>query len=340
MKKNVALIYAFLLLTLPAFAQGPAKPKFKIVGYYQLKAIPTTDLSTIPFDKLTHINLSFMNPDTLGNFKEDYSYVMPFIQAAHAKGVKVLPSICGGGSHPYYHFLLKDENRSQFIKNLVDVAVKYGFDGVDVDIERRDIDENYEKFATELSAALHAKKLLSTTAIAILFKESLTAKALAQYDFVNIMSYDRTSPNQPDNPGPHSLYAHAAYDLEYFHEVMKLPKEKMILGVGFYGYGFGPDLKTPGITMNYNQLITNFPGAEFANQWYLPGGKIIYYDGIPGVKQKTQLAKQEAGGMMFWQLTGDAKGKKSLLNAIYEEAYDKEATYKKETLRKERANKK
>lgn len=323
MKKICCLICAFILLGLSVSAQRFDKSNFKIVGYYQLRAIATTDLSTFPFDKMTHINLSFMNPDTLGNFTQDYSYVIPFIKAAHVKGVKVLPSICGGGSHPYYHFLLKDENRAQFVKNLVDMVLKYGFDGIDVDIERRDIDENYEKFATDLSAALHAKRLFSTTAIAILFKESLTPEALAQYDIVNIMSYDRTSPNRPENPGPHSLYAHAEYDLEYFHEVMKLPEEKMTLGVGFYGYGFWPDLTSPGITINYNKLIEEYPGAEFANQWYLPGGKIIYYDGIPGIKRKTQLAKEQAGGMMFWQLTGDAQGKKSLLNTIYKEAYNK-----------------
>ncbi len=320
--KKILLMSAFALAMVSAMAQT-TKPKFKIVGYYQLRALPTANLKTFPFDKMTHINLSFMNPDTLGNFTQELAGVAEFVKAAHAKGVKVLPSICGGGAHPYYHYLLRDENRARFIKNLVDQAVKYGFDGIDVDIERRDIDENYEKFATELAAALHAKKLLCTTAVAILFKESLTAKAMAAYDIVNIMTYDRTSPNRPENPGPHSTYAHAVYDLEYFHEVLKVPRNKMVLGVGFYGYGFGPDLKTPGITLNYKQLIAENPGAEFANQWYLPGGKIIWYDGIPGVKAKTALAKKEAAGIMFWQLTGDAEGKKSLLNAIYEEAYKK-----------------
>jgi GH18 family chitinase len=60
------------------------------------------------------------------------------------------------------------------------------------------------------------------------------------------------------------------------------------------------------------------------DQWDLPGGRIIYYNGIPTIKQKTQLAKKEASGIMIWQLLGDASGDKSLLNAVYEEANKKD----------------
>jgi chitinase len=58
------------------------------------------------------------------------------------------------------------------------------------------------------------------------------------------------------------------------------------------------------------------------DQWDLPGGQIIYYNGIPTIKQKTDLAKQEASGIMIWQLLGDAPGDKSLLNAIYQRAQE------------------
>jgi len=324
MEKKLYLMSVLTLFLLSVAAQTPAaKPKFKIVGYYSLRAAMTAVLKTVPFDKLTHINLWFMNPDTLGNFTQDYSALIPFIKAAHAKNVKVIPSIAGGGRHTYYNDLLKDDKRTMFINNLVAVVDKYGFDGIDVDIERRDIDHNYEKFATELAKSLKARKKMITAAIAVFFKDSLTEKALAQYDYVNVMSYDHTGPNTPQNPGPHSLYAHAVADLDYFHTEKKVPKNKMVLGVGFYGYGFGPDLNTPGITMNFGPLVAAYPGAELIDQWYLPGGKIIYYNGIPTMKLKTDLAKKEASGIMIWQILGDAPGKKSLLNAIYEEAYKK-----------------
>jgi GH18 family chitinase len=53
----------------------------------------------------------------------------------------------------------------------------------------------------------------------------------------------------------------------------------------------------------------------------MPGGKSVFYNGIPTIKQKTTLAKEKASGIMIWQLGGDARGSKSLLNAIYKTAY-------------------
>ena len=48
----------------------------------------------------------------------------------------------------------------------------------------------------------------------------------------------------------------------------------------------------------------------------VPGGGTIYYNGIPTIKSKVQLALQKAGGIMIWQLMQDASGAKSLLNRI------------------------
>jgi hypothetical protein len=53
------------------------------------------------------------------------------------------------------------------------------------------------------------------------------------------------------------------------------------------------------------------------DEWLLPDGKIIYYNGIPTMKQKTNLANEFASGIMIWQVLGDAKGKKSLLRTIH-----------------------
>ncbi len=304
--------------------QANDKSKFRIVGYYSLKSAMTdSSLTTVPFDKLTHINLWFLNPDTLGNFTEDFSALEPFINQAHSKNVKVLASIGGGSSHPYYHSLLKEDKRKAFIDNLVSVALRYNLDGIDVDLEGGDIDENYENFVVDLAMVLKEKNKMITAAIAVYYKDALTDKALAQYDFVNVMSYDRTGPWNPDKPRPHSTYANALEDLEYFGTVRNIPKERMTLGVPFYGYGFGPELTSPAISMNYKQIITDFPEAESLDEVNMPGGKILYYNGINTIKQKTALAKEKASGIMIWQVQGDAGGAHSLLQAINDVAYGK-----------------
>jgi GH18 family chitinase len=313
------LIPALFFLMSSAYAQPETgKTPFKIVGYYSLESAMTDSLSQVPFDKLTHINLWFLNPDTLGNFTQDFSSLAPFINTAHAHKVRVLFSIGGGSPHPYYHALLERDKRARFISNLVSVALKYNVDGIDVDLEGGDIDANYEGFVTDLAIALRRRNKLITAAVAVYYKDALSDKALAQYDFVNVMSYDRTGSWNPEKPGPHATYAHAVEDLDYFGVQRRIPKEKMVLGVPFYGYGFGPELTSPAISMNYGTIVTQFPGAESSDEWKMPDGKTLYYNGIATIRQKAALAKEKASGIMIWQVKGDAPGKHSLLQAINE----------------------
>jgi chitinase len=295
-------------------AQHP-ESDFKVIGYYSMSSA-MDGKQKIPFRRLTHINLSFLNPDTLGNFSRDYSPLRKFVNEAHKKNVKVLVSIAGGGEHPYYHNLLREENRALFIQNLVSQVIMYNLDGIDVDIEGNDIDENYEAFVSELRQTLKQHQKMITAAVAVYYKDQMSDKALAQFDFVNIMVYDRTGPWRPEKPGQHSSFANAVEDLDYFGSVRNIPKEKMVLGVPFYGYGFGPDVTSPVKAMNYNQIVSAFHGAESADQWIMNDGMIMYYNGIPTIKQKTELAKEKASGIMIWHVRGDARGSKSLLKVI------------------------
>jgi chitinase len=324
MSRNLLLLITCSLLASRLQSQHkPAKPEFRIVGYYSMKAAMSADLATLPFNKLTHINLYFLNPDSLGKFHDTLSQLRPFIEAAHASHVKVLPSIAGGGKHPYYRRLLMDDKRGKLISDLLSIVLENDFDGIDVDLEGSDIDENYENFAVELAAALKPHKKLVTSAIAVFYKDVLSDKALAQYDFLNVMSYDHTGPWTPSKPGPHSTYEHAVSDLDYFATTRKIPKSKLVLGVGFYGYGFGPTLESTPSSMNFSDILATYPGSENADEFRMPGGATMYYNGIATIKKKTQLAKEKASGIMIWQLQGDAPAEKSLLNVIYDEAHGK-----------------
>ncbi|MEQ9376483.1 MAG: glycosyl hydrolase family 18 protein [Imperialibacter sp.] len=309
---SFVLFLQFLLLSTIASAQS----EFRVVGYYSLQAAQTGEVKTVPFKQLTHVNLWFLNPDTEGNFVNDLSGLVPFVEAAHKRNVKVLFSIGGGSHQPQYQALLEDGQRSKFIESLVMQVTKYGLDGLDVDLESANIDENYEAFVTELGQALRAKNKLMTAAIAVYYKDQLTDKAIAQFDFVNVMSYDRTGPWRPEKPGPHALYEHAVDDLTYFGEDRQVPKGKMTLGVPFYGYGYGPELTSKAISMSYGKIVETFEGSELKDEWTMPDGKILYYNGIPTMKKKVTLAKEKASGIMIWQIQGDAKGSKSLLRVI------------------------
>ncbi len=319
-KVTIFIILLLSFLILPVNSRQ-IKSDFRVVGYYSLRSA-MNDFGKFPFKRLTHVNLFFLNPDTLGNFTQDLSALKPFITKAHKKNVKVLFSIAGGGEHPYYHKLLQDGYRTVFIQNLISQVLRYNFDGIDVDLEGSDIDENYEVFVSELARELRLHQKLITSAIAVYYKEDLSDNALAQYDFVNIMCYDRTGPWRPEVPGQHSSYYDAMEDLQYFGTVRNIQQEKMVLGIPFYGYGFGPGVTSPVISMNYNKIVSEFPGAESVDQWKTDDGYIIYYNGLPTIMQKTKLAKEKASGIMIWQLGGDVRGSKSLLKAINKTAYN------------------
>ena len=315
---------AVLLFTICTSATAQKKNKrlpaqFKVVGYYFLHAAmrDTThaDSNYLFLNKLTHLNIAFINPDTTGHFNEQLA-IDTLIKKAHNKNVKVLASIGGGGSHAYYAALLKDDKRKMLVNNLTALVQRYQLDGIDVDLEGSDIDANYEKLVTELAASLKPLKKIITAAIATVYKEQLPDKALQQFDFVNIMSYDNTGPWNPKRPGHHSPYEMAVKDLEYWHKLRKIPKEKLVLGVPFYGYGFGAS-DSAVVTMTYKQIAA-IANRNASDTIKLPGNIVMYYNNIATIKRKTELAMQKAGGVMIWQLLGDTKDQHSLLNTIHQ----------------------
>ncbi len=325
--KKWFLFLFFVSILFPPHVTGQKKNKiipFKIVGYYFLyTAVRDTihaDSSYLFLNKITHLNIAFINPDTTGNFNQ-YLAIDTLIKKAHNKKVKVLASIGGGGSHTYYAALLEDDKRKMFIDNLFSLVERYNLDGIDVDLEGSDIDKNYEKFVVELATELKSHKKLITAAIATAYKDQLSDKAIKQFDFVNIMSYDRTGPWRPQDPGDPSPYSMAVEDLDYWHTQRKIAKEKLILGLPFYGYGFGP-IDSPAVSMEYKQISSLYPN-ELSDKLHFPGNVVMYYNNMATIKKKTELAIQKGGGVMIWQLLGDDRGDKSLLNAIYQVVHEK-----------------
>ncbi|MCO5947501.1 glycosyl hydrolase family 18 protein [Mucilaginibacter flavidus] len=289
-----------------------AGKNFRVIGYLPAFGMRIGGNVNFDFGRINYLNIAFVNPDSTGNFNVSPA-ISTIVNAAHAKHTKVLISIGGGSAPAYYSKLLSDTLRNVLITNLVNLAVKYNLDGIDVDLEGERIDNNYEAFVTGLSASLKPKSKLITSAVATAYKSRYTDKSLAVYDFINIMSYDKTGPWRPQDAGPHAPYDMAVADLDYWTNTRHIAKDKLSLGLPFYGYGFGTGAPTD---INFKNLLIQYPGAENTDQFTVPGGGVIYYNGITTIKNKTTLALQKAGGIMIWQLLGDAEGDKSLLNVI------------------------
>ncbi len=327
MKLKSLPILVFVSISSLALSAQNTSSAFKIIGYYPIDQAMKVDTSEVPFDKLTHIDLAFVNPDSLGNLNQDFGALIPFIKAAHSHSVKILYSIGGGSYQGQYHALLKEGKRQELIKNLVAKVLQYDVDGIDVDLESgyafgSETDPNYGIFIRELAQSLKSKNKLITAALPSSPGNVVTHEVLTQFDFINIMSYDHTGPWSPDRAENHASYPDAMDDLNYYLNTLKVPKDKLVLGVPFYGHGFGPGLNDPVIGwMTYKEIVSTYAGAEWVDHWHLPNGYIMYYNGILTIKNKTQLAMKEAAGIMIWEIMYDfPSGRKSLLNAIYEAA--------------------
>ena len=305
MPKAISILLAILLSTV-GYSQ------FRVVGYVPLgRTIP--DFSKIDFQKITHLNIAFVNPDSTGKLvlREGFDSL---IQKARANKVKVLASLGGGSHNPFYSRLLSDPNRQPFISRLVQLVMDHQLDGLDVDLENNNIDSNYESFVVGLATQLRPNNKLLTAALATWNAQLISDVALRQFDFINVMSYDQTGPWRPNRPGPHSTFAKAEEDLLYWVNTRKIPKEKLSLGVPFYGYGFGTKY---GESMSYATILSTFPGSHQKDSIAPEGGGTIYYNGLPTIQNKTLLAMKNAGGVMIWQLLHDTTGDKSLLRAIH-----------------------
>ncbi len=232
---------------------------------------------------------------------------------AHKKHIQVLISIAGGSPPKYLPRLLMADKQAALIRNLIKLVTRYYVDGVDVDLEGPMIDSNYESFVINLKAALQIHHKTMTAAIATYYKEQYTNKALQQFDFLNIMSYDETGPWNPQKPGQHASYQLAVNDLHYWNYTRGIAKAKLGLGLPFYGYGFGAGAPED---LSYRDIIKKYPDAENKDEIAVPAGGVVYYNGATTIQNKTKLALNSAGGIMIWQLLQDAPGKESLLNLI------------------------
>ena len=313
------LIISFLLvncttrrLTKPDVAASVTKapPGFRVVGYMLSGGIAKGTTSKFDVAKLTYLDIFFNAVDSVGRFKH-LPHLDSTIAAAHKNHVIVTGSIGNAVSLN----LLTDTNRARFIDSLVSSVVSLKIDGVDVDLEGPSINNNYEGFVNDLATALHSKGKIISAAVATWESAKLTDKALACFDFLNVMTYDATGPWNLKEPGPHSPYSFAVSDLDFWTNTRHIAKDKLNLGLPFYGYGFGPDIQRE---FDYRQIVNTYPGAEKTDSVNVSTGNVIYYNGAPTIKQKTAFALQNAGGVMMWELMEDAEGDKSLLNAVDE----------------------
>lgn len=290
----------------------PAQEDFKVIGYLPYYRFGYND--QIEYERLTHLNLAFANPDMEGNLDVGGQNIGPIVASAKAEGVEVYISLAGGAltdawEQAWEHLMLP-ENRSAFIHKIMQYVEAYELDGIDFDLEWSHVNEKYSPFVLELRDSVTAHGLGLTAALPGTYRyPDITDEALEAYDWINMMVYDLTGSWDPDNAGPHSPYSFALNAMFYW-QGQGVPKSKLTLGVPFYGYDFG---STPVTAYRYGTIVDWNPDNAWVDQV-----DEVYYNGIPTIVQKTELAMGQLSGIMMWELGQDHFSELSLLRAIDE----------------------
>ncbi|MBT1690180.1 glycosyl hydrolase family 18 protein [Dawidia soli] len=275
---------------------------FKVVGYMPSWQGTPDD---IQYDKVTHINYSFIRPTTSGGLTaiDNTGKLSQIVSRAHAAGVKVGIAVGGWSDLNNTDFQVmaaSASTRTTFVNNLLSLLNTHQLDGVDLDweypVEGQD-PANFATLMTQLGNALHAQGKFLTAAVSAqgYYANGVLPAVFTAVDFLNIMVYDGGS------GADHSPYSYAVSSLDYWAG-RGLPAAKTVLGVPFYAR---PSWKTFRTLVNEgaNPNLDTYNGD--------------YYNGINTIKQKTNLAfDRNLGGIMIWELSQDATGNNSLLTAI------------------------
>lgn len=285
----------------------------KVIGY-----LPSYKFATSPqieYCKLTHLNLSFANPDADGNLiMSDISSVVADARNANPD-IIICISLAGGAlsqeqANNWSALIDNSANIPPFINKIIDYVSTNNLDGVDVDLEWDHVTIGYSDFVTKLKTALIPHKKLLTAALPNYTRFSnITDEALDAFDFINIMSYDATGPWNPNNAGQHSSIQFSEDGINFWKNTVKIPKDKLTLGVPFYGYDFG---QNPVNSFTYGEMVADNPALADVD---LLGQ--AYYNGRPTIEAKVNLALNQVSGIMIWELGQDSFDQYSLLSTIH-----------------------
>lgn len=177
-----------------AVVQAALPPSGQTVMAFDLGWAPT---SSMPWGDLTQaflFNLATENGPGLDTSNVDNINIPAWVTAAHAHDVKAFISI-GGEGNDNWSYACNDTNRSAFISNLVGFATKYGFDGIDLDVEDGPWTSQAPPVAAmntcieDISTAAHADGLLLSADVITNWEGPWYAPTQAYVDQYNLMTY-------------------------------------------------------------------------------------------------------------------------------------------------------
>lgn len=321
-------------------------------------------------EKIDVINYAFAGISRSGELVVSSSSKLPqIVQEAHDAGTRVVLAIGGWGVDGFSDAALTLESRTKFIDSILAGVDKYHLDGIDFDWEyptstasglikaRPEDKQNFTHLVVETYNALKAKDPTLTLSIAVP-NGSWAAQSYYEInkikdhiDYLHLMSYDMinfaTSTNKIVKASHHTnllpssnAVSSASSGVNAYHS-LGIPKEKIIMGIAFYGHGFktsnvgnngmGADTDTSvtgnKFTIAYRSIVNDYlSNPEYTvyyddvakASWIYGNNTVISYDDPRSIAAKCDYVNDfDLGGVMVWQYAQDHTDS-ILVNAIYE----------------------
>ena len=320
--------------------------QYHVVGYYPMWVRSTLPASAVKFEHLTHINHAFAWPTADGNILA-YDAVADtvIINATHRAGRKILVSLGGAAESGGFSAMAADSTaRQAFVGNLVSYLKNNGYDGADLDWEgpQSDADKSNEvTLVKEIRQAFQAtdSTWLLTMAVGVTDWSGRWHDfgSLIKYvDWFNAMTYDyhgswssHAGHNAPLYLGSDPINDYSVdQSFLYLTGTRSIPKEKLVLGLPFYGKSFGTSTLYTSYAGEQDLAFRDVMNAVRSGSWsynWDNASKVPYYtsvspprlisfDDSASIAIKCQYARSKGvSGVMIWELSQDVIGREQPL---------------------------
>jgi spore germination protein len=210
------------------------------------------------------------------------------LKLAREQGIKAHMLIFESSGAKLEKVMATTESRNRLVNQIITVVDREGYDGVNIDFEylKASDKDRFNNFMGVLSKALHSKGKSLNISLPVKTEKAdwwpgYDYETLGKYsDFVVLMAYDKN----PASPEPQAGIDWVEQVVDY--AIARIPAQKVVLGIGYYGYDWYNGGKNSVIPVN-NKMT--YSGIVFADELSQKYGLKLHIDEKSGMSYGTYI---------------------------------------------------